>query len=260
MNDECGVHDRGLRADAVHQAAVAPAVLRGSAARRRGWTRPMDLLMYELVISDRSKILPIVFKLAEQVEPRARHQDPAHVAALAAERPGPLRRGLQRGLERELGLRALQRSATSTSTRRRCSSSSTATGSWSPRRPTARRRRSRITFPDINQVLMKMKGRLLPFGWWHFLRKAKIDRPGSSRLPRRQARLPAHGGRGGAVRRALRHRHAHAAEVGRDGLDPRDQPQHEPRHGGDGRPRSCGVFGSTNGFCKVPVDGSLASS
>ena len=31
-----------------------------------------------------------------------------------------------------------------------------------------------ITVPDINQVLKKMGGRLLPFGWWHFLRRAKI--------------------------------------------------------------------------------------
>ncbi len=34
-----------------------------------------------------------------------------------------------------------------------------------------------ITIPDINQVLKKMKGRLLPFGWWHYLnRKRIIDR------------------------------------------------------------------------------------
>jgi GNAT superfamily N-acetyltransferase len=31
-----------------------------------------------------------------------------------------------------------------------------------------------ITVPDINQVLVKMKGRLLPFGWWHFLRRRRI--------------------------------------------------------------------------------------
>ena len=31
-----------------------------------------------------------------------------------------------------------------------------------------------ITVPDINQVLKKMNGRLLPFGWWHFLRRRKI--------------------------------------------------------------------------------------
>ena len=31
-----------------------------------------------------------------------------------------------------------------------------------------------ISVPDINQVLKKMKGRLLPFGWWHFLNKNRI--------------------------------------------------------------------------------------
>ena len=34
-----------------------------------------------------------------------------------------------------------------------------------------------LTLPDINQVLKKMNGRLLPFGWWHFLTgRRKIDR------------------------------------------------------------------------------------
>ena len=31
-----------------------------------------------------------------------------------------------------------------------------------------------ITVPDINQVLRKMNGRILPFGWWHYLRRKKI--------------------------------------------------------------------------------------
>ena len=34
-----------------------------------------------------------------------------------------------------------------------------------------------LTLPDINQVLARMKGSLLPFGWWHFLnRRRTIDR------------------------------------------------------------------------------------
>jgi GNAT superfamily N-acetyltransferase len=34
-----------------------------------------------------------------------------------------------------------------------------------------------LTLPDVNQALVRMNGRLLPFGWWHFLRrKAYIDR------------------------------------------------------------------------------------
>ncbi|MDQ6816484.1 MAG: hypothetical protein M3018_03630 [Actinomycetota bacterium] len=31
-----------------------------------------------------------------------------------------------------------------------------------------------ITIPDINQVLRKMNGRLLPLGWWYYLRKRQI--------------------------------------------------------------------------------------
>jgi hypothetical protein len=31
-----------------------------------------------------------------------------------------------------------------------------------------------ITLPDINQVLKKMKGRLLPLGWWYFLNRNRI--------------------------------------------------------------------------------------
>jgi GNAT superfamily N-acetyltransferase len=31
-----------------------------------------------------------------------------------------------------------------------------------------------ISVPDINQVLKKMKGRLLPFGWWHYLNRNRI--------------------------------------------------------------------------------------
>jgi hypothetical protein len=31
-----------------------------------------------------------------------------------------------------------------------------------------------ITVPDVNGALAKMKGRLLPFGWWYFLRKGRL--------------------------------------------------------------------------------------
>jgi GNAT superfamily N-acetyltransferase len=34
-----------------------------------------------------------------------------------------------------------------------------------------------LTLPDFNQVLAKMNGRILPFGWWHFLSgRRRIDR------------------------------------------------------------------------------------
>jgi GNAT superfamily N-acetyltransferase len=31
-----------------------------------------------------------------------------------------------------------------------------------------------ITIPDINQVYKRMRGRLLPLGWWHYLRRRRI--------------------------------------------------------------------------------------
>src|SRR5579875_844892 len=31
-----------------------------------------------------------------------------------------------------------------------------------------------ITIPDINQVYVKMQGRLLPLGWWHYLNRGRI--------------------------------------------------------------------------------------
>jgi len=34
-----------------------------------------------------------------------------------------------------------------------------------------------LTFREINQVLARMRGRVLPFGWWHYLRRYRtIDR------------------------------------------------------------------------------------
>ena len=49
-----------------------------------------------------------------------------------------------------------------------------------------------LTLPDINQVLAKMNGRLLPFGWAHVPARQAQDRPAARLRARRQARLPPH--------------------------------------------------------------------
>ena len=88
-----------------------------------------------------------------------------------------------------------------------------------------------ITVPDLNQVLEQMGGRLLPLGWWKFLTKARrMDRVRVGFLGVK----PEHQHTGVAA--ALYDEHFDAAErtpAGgrRDGLDPRDQHGHEPRHG-----------------------------
>ena len=64
---------------------------------------------------------------------------------------------------------------------------------------------------------------------------AAQDRPRARVRARGQAGVAAHG-RGREVLRApLRRRRAHAADPRGDGLDPRDQQEHEPGDGGDGR-------------------------
>ena len=93
-----------------------------------------------------------------------------------------------------------------------------------------------LTLPDVEQALARMNGRLLPFGWWHFLRrKSYIDR----------LRVFALGVKDDyqhlGVAAALYERHVQtAAAVGParrpHGLDPGDQRADEPRDGGDGRP------------------------
>ena len=77
---------------------------------------------------------------------------------------------------------------------------------------------------DVNQALKQMNGRLLPLGWWHFLRPRAVHRPRPRRLPRRPPRAPAHRRRGVAVRRALRHGREGPRLPRRARLDPRGQP------------------------------------
>ena len=135
--------------------------------------------MWELDIADREKILPVIFELAEQAVTKhgitlrhLRRRD------LLEEHQGRLRRGLQRGLEAQLGLRAVLRRRTSSTTPRSCSSSSTATGSWSAEKD-GETIGIAITVPDVNQLLKVMNGRVLPLRaglHFSFARSKHIDR------------------------------------------------------------------------------------
>ena len=94
-----------------------------------------------------------------------------------------------------------------------------------------------LTLPDVEQALAKMNGRLLPFGWIHFLRRKRyIDR----------LRVFALGVKDDyqhlGVAAALYERHVRDGGQRRPprrpyGLDPRDQRPDEPGDGGDGRQR-----------------------
>jgi hypothetical protein len=175
MNDESGVQIEGFeRMPFIKQPWHPPYY--AVRCEEAGLAKAMDLLMYELVISDRSKILPVVFKLAEKVEPR-------HGIRIRRMSRRSLRRDMDRFAEvyneawsenwgfvpySEKDLDVYAQEMQLVFDRNWYMVAETESGETAA---------IAITIPDINQVLMRMQGRLLPFGWWHFLRKGRtIDR------------------------------------------------------------------------------------
>ena len=127
MNDESGVMIEGFeRAPMIKQPWHPPYYQR--LCEQAGLEKAMDLFMWELVISDRERMLPVIFKLADDVEPRhgiTPAQDDPALAARATWTASPTSTtppGARTG--------ASPRTARRTSTRspRRCSSCSIPTG------------------------------------------------------------------------------------------------------------------------------------
>jgi GNAT superfamily N-acetyltransferase len=168
MNDEAGVQIEGFER---MQPWHPPYYQRR--CEEAGLDKAVDLLMWELVIDDRSKILPIVFKLADDVEPR-------HGIRVRKMTRRSLRRDMDRFAEvynsawsENWGFVPYAKEDLDAYTQEL---HLVFDSHWFMVAETAEGDTVgvAITVPDVNQVLKKMNGRLLPLGWWHFLRKGKI--------------------------------------------------------------------------------------
>lgn len=140
-----------------------------------GLSKAMDLYMWNLEVTDRSKIMPVIFELAEKLEP---------------EHGIRLRRLSLRRMRKELDAFAEVYNAAWSQNWGFVPLSKKDLDAVAPeykylvgdrnwmmaaeRIDTGEVVAMALTFPDINEVLVKMKGRLLPFGWWHFLNKGRI--------------------------------------------------------------------------------------
>jgi GNAT superfamily N-acetyltransferase len=175
MNDESGVVVEGHELPPMIRQPWQPPYY----ARRleeAGLGKAMDAFMWRLMVDDRSKVLPVIFEMAEKLEP---------------EHGIRIRKMTRRGLRRDLDAFAEVYNAAWA-------------GNWdfvpySEHDLDAYARELQLVFdrhwfmvaekedgeavgvaitvPDVNQVLRKMGGRLLPWGWWHFLNKGRtIDR------------------------------------------------------------------------------------
>jgi len=173
MNDESGVLIEGFdREPLIKQPWQPPYYQR--MCEQAGLTKAVDLLMWELHITDRSKIVPGLVEMAEKLEP---------------EHGIRIRKMSRRRLSREMELfgetyneawkdnwgfvpyseEDLQHYGQELQL--------VYDRNWfmvAEKVDTGESVGVAITVPDINQVLKRMGGRLLPFGWWHYLRRRKI--------------------------------------------------------------------------------------
>ncbi|MDP9133244.1 MAG: hypothetical protein M3N56_00255 [Actinomycetota bacterium] len=172
INDESGVMIEGFEREPMVKQPWHPPYY-AARCEQAGLAKAVDLLMWELHISDRSKILPVIFKLAGEVESR-------HGIRVRKMSRRSLRRDLDRFAEvynaawsenwgfAPYGKADLDQYAQEMQL--------VFDPHWFMVAETAEGETVAvaITAPDINQVLKRMNGRLLPLGWWHFLRRRRI--------------------------------------------------------------------------------------
>ena len=172
MNDEAGILIDGFEREPMIKQPWHPPYYQ-RLCEQAGLRKAMDLYMWEHVVERRENILPIMFELAEKLEPkhgiRIRHMR---------------RRGLRRDLDtfRELYNQAWRRNwgfvpySEEDMDAYAMELQLVFDPDWFMVAETGEGKTVgvAITVPDINQVLKRMKGRILPFGWWHFLRRRRI--------------------------------------------------------------------------------------
>ena len=173
MNDESGVLIEGFELRPMIRQPWHPPYYQ-QLIEQAGMAKAMDLLMWNLEVSDREKVLPVIFELAEKVQsehgirvrPMRRRQLRKDMDAFAEIYNSawsknwdfvPFSKKDLDAYAQELHL-AFDKH-------------------WAfiaEKEDTGEVVGMAMTFPDINQVLAKMKGKLLPLGWLYFLRKAKL--------------------------------------------------------------------------------------
>ncbi len=172
LNDESGVLVEGFNERALIREPWQPPYYQ-RLLEGEGMQKAMDLLVWRVSAADRYNTLPVIFELADKVQSehgiRLRRMSRLHLRreldhfaevynAAWAENWGfvPYSKKDLDAYAQELQL--------------------VFDKNWffvAEREDTGEIVGLAFTFRDINQVLRRMNGRLLPFGWWHYLRKGK---------------------------------------------------------------------------------------
>jgi GNAT superfamily N-acetyltransferase len=171
MNDESGVLVEGFDREPMIKQPWHPPYY-GERCDEAGLQKQVDLWMWELDISDRDKLLPVLFDLAEKLEPE-------HGVTIRKMSRRSLRKDMDRFAEvynsawaRNWGFVPYSKTDLDQYAQEL---QLVFDAPWfMVAEKDGETIAIAITVPDVNQVLKKMNGRLLPFGWWTFLRKKKI--------------------------------------------------------------------------------------
>jgi len=173
MNDESGVLIEGFDLRPMIRQPWHPPYYQ-LLMEQEGMTKAMDLLMWNLEVTERDKVMPVMWELAEKSQTE-------HGIRVRPMRRRQLRKDLDHFAEvynsawsknwdfvpyskKDLDAYALDLHLVFDK-------------HWfmiAEREDNGEVVGMAITIPDVNQVLAKMKGRLLPFGWWHFINKGRI--------------------------------------------------------------------------------------
>jgi GNAT superfamily N-acetyltransferase len=172
MNDECGVLVEGYERPPMIRQSWHPPYYR-ELCEGAGLEKVVDLYMWELHISGRDRVLPVIWELAEKLGP---------------EHGIRLRRMRRRSLRKDLDVFAeIYNEAWSRNwgfvpyTKADLDAYAmdlhlVFDPDWFmvAEREDGEPVGVAITIPDVNQVLKRMNGRLLPLGWLHYLRRRRI--------------------------------------------------------------------------------------
>jgi hypothetical protein len=176
MNDECGVLIEGFDRDPMIKQPWHPPYYQ-QRMEEAGLEKAIDLLMWELDISDREKILPVIFELAEAAKTK-------HGIEIRHLRRRDLSKNIK-GIFGEVYNTAWKRNwgfvPFSDEDLKHYAEELQLVydRNWfMAAQKDGETIGIAITVPDVNQLLKEMDGKVFPFGWYTFLfrRKKHIDR------------------------------------------------------------------------------------
>ena len=172
MNDESGVLIEGFEREPMVRQAWHPPYYR-RLCEEAGLEKAVDTFMWSLHISGRDQVMPIIWDLAEQLEPKhgitirkmTRRRLRSDLDAFGEIYNEAWARNFGFVPYSEEDLDAYAQELQLAYDRNWFMVAEDAEGKTVG---------MAITAPDLNQVLKKMNGRLLPLGWWHFLNRRRI--------------------------------------------------------------------------------------